>query len=70
MDYLKQIMSDANGAPSSKRYITVLFSLVLCCAFITSIIYNTKADPEIVHAMMYVIIAGLGICGAEKFSPK
>jgi NADH:ubiquinone oxidoreductase subunit 6 (subunit J) len=48
----------------------VLFALALCGAFITSIVMGTKADPEIVHAVMYVIITGLGMSGAEKFAPK
>ncbi len=71
MDYFKQIMQDSTGSPSSKRWITVLFALALCGAFITSIVMGTKAaDPEIVHAVMYVIITGLGMSGAEKFAPK
>ena len=70
MDYFKQIMQDSTGSPSSKRWITVLFALALCGAFITSIVMNTKADPEIVHAVMYIIITGLGMSGAEKFAPK
>jgi FtsH-binding integral membrane protein len=70
MDYFKQIMQDSTGSPSSKRWITVLFALALCGAFITSIVMSTKADPEIVHAVMYVIITGLGMSGAEKFAPK
>lgn len=70
MDYLKQIMQDSNGSASSKRWITALFSLALLGALIASIVMNTKADPEIVHAVMYVIITGLGMTGAEKFAPK
>ena len=70
MQYFKQIMQDNSGCPSSKRWITGLFSVALCTAFISSIILNTKADPEIVHAIMYVIITGLGMTGAEKFAPK
>lgn len=69
-NYIKQIMQDGSGTPSSKRWIAVICSLTLCGAFISSIVLNTKADPEIVHAMMYIIIAGLGITGAEKFAPK
>lgn len=70
MDYFKQIMQDSTGSPSSKRWITVLFALALCGAFITSIVMSKNADPEIVHAVMYVIITGLGMSGAEKFAPK
>ena len=70
MDYIKRIMADTNGEPSSKRWITAIFSLTLCGALISSIIYNTKADAEIVHAVMYIIITGLGMTGAEKFAPK
>lgn len=70
MDYFKQIMQDSSGSPSSKRWVTILFALTLCGAFIASIVTGTKADPAIVNAVMYVIIAGLGMSGAEKFAPK
>lgn len=47
-----------------------MFSLTLCGALFSSIIMNTKADPEIINAIMYVIISGIGMCGAERFAPK
>ena len=70
INYFLQIMQDSNGSPSSKRWVVLLFSLALCGAFISSVVLNTKADAEIVNAIMYVIITGLGMSGAEKFAPK
>jgi len=70
LDYFKNMMADDKGNASSKRWVAVICSFVLCGALISSIVLNTKADPEIVHAMMYIIIAGLGITGIEKFASK
>jgi hypothetical protein len=70
MEYIKKIMQDPDGSPSSKRWVVLICSLALCGAFITSILYATKADPELVHAIQYIIMVGLGMSGAEKFAPK
>ena len=68
--YFLQIMEDTKGCPSSKRWVVLMFSLTLCGALISSIVFNTKADDVIVTSIMYVIVAGLGMSGAEHFAPN
>lgn len=68
--YIENIMQDGDGNPSSKRWITAFFSLLLGVGFFVSMIGGYKVDPELLHALMYIIIAGLGITGAEKFAPS
>ena len=70
IEYFKGVLSDSNGNPSSKRWVTILFTVLLAVGVILSIIKGQSGDPEIVRAMMYIIIAGLGMTGAERFAPS
>lgn len=70
LDYIKGILANGNGTPSSKRVISVLFSLLIAVAFIANLGWNLDVDDNILDAVMLVVIAGLGITGIEKFAPK
>ena len=63
-------MADSDGSPSSKRLITVLATLLMTTGFLGNLFFNLTIDEHLFDAVMYVIIAGLGITGAEKFAKK
>lgn len=70
LSYVKGILADGKGVPSSKRVISVLFALLIAAAFIANLGWNLDVDDNILDAVMLVVIAGLGITGIEKFAPK
>lgn len=70
IDYIKGIMSDNQGTPSSKRAVTMLAALLMAVGFIANLFWDYTVDQFIFESVMYVVIAGLGITGAEKFAPK
>ena len=70
VDYIKGIVGDTDGLPSSKRIVSVVFALLLMGAFIGNMGWGLTVDDNLLDAVMMVIIAGLGITGIEKFATK
>ena len=73
MDILGQIkgmMSEGDGKLSNKRVITLLSTVMLVVAFVANVFMAKHIDDNILNAIMFVIIGGMGITGMEKFAPK
>lgn len=70
IDYIKGILGDTDGLPSSKRIISVTFSLLVMIAFVANLGWDLSVDDNLLDAVMMIIIAGLGITGIEKFAGK
>jgi hypothetical protein len=70
LDYIKGILADGKGVPSSKRVISIIFALLIGIAFVANLGWNLDVDDNILDAVMLIVIAGLGITGIEKFAPK
>jgi hypothetical protein len=70
LDYIKGILADGSGAPSSKRVISVIFSILIGAAFVANLGWGLTIDDNILDAVMIVVVAGLGITGIEKFAPR
>ena len=68
--YLKGIMADSNGSPSSKRLVTMLATFLVAMGYVANLFWEYKVEQFMFESMMYIVIAGLGITGAEKFAPK
>lgn len=69
-DYLKGVMADDNGNPSSKRAVTLVATLMMIIGYFANLFWDYTVDQFIYESIMYVVIAGLGITGAEKFAPE
>jgi hypothetical protein len=69
-DYFKNVMQDSEGNPSSKRWITLLCTVLLATAFIANLFFGFKVEQYMFDAVAYIVIAGVGIAGAEKFAKK
>lgn len=69
---LKGMLADSNDATmlSSKR--VVAFLAFVCCviAFFVDLFSNYNVSPNLFDAMMWIVVAGLGFTGLEKFAPK
>lgn len=70
VDYIKGILGDTDGLPSSKRVISTLFALLIGIAFVANLGWDLTVDDNVLDAVMFVVIAGLGLTGIEKFANK
>jgi hypothetical protein len=69
---LKGMLADSHDAEclSSKR--VVAFLAFICCvvAFFVDLFSNYNVSANLFDAMMWIVVAGLGFTGLEKFAPK
>lgn len=70
IEYLKGMMADHAGSPSTKRVVTVLFAILIMVAFVANLFWGYHVDDKLVDSVMYIVIAGFGFTGVEKFAPK
>lgn len=70
IDYVKGILADSGGTPSSKRAITFLFAVLIMVAFVANLFWGYQVDEKLVDSVMMVVIAGFGFTGVEKFAPS
>ena len=70
LSYLHGIMADKDGSPSSKRLVTILATILVAIGYIANLFWDYTVEQFMFESMMYIVIAGLGITGAEKFAPK
>lgn len=70
IEYLKGMLADGSGTPSSKRIISVVFAVLIGIGYCANLFYGLKVDDNLLDAVMMVVIAGLGITGVEKFAPR
>ena len=69
-EYLKGIMADSHGNPSSKRVVTMIATILMVVGYTANLFWDYTVDQFMFESIMYIVIAGLGITGAEKFAPK
>lgn len=70
IDYIKGVLADSAGAPSTKRVISVIFAILIGVAFVANLGWGLSVDDNLLDAVMMVVIAGLGFTGVEKFAPR
>lgn len=70
LSQIKGMMSEGDGKLSNKRVITLLSTVMLVVAFVANVFQGKHIDDNILNAIMFVIIGGMGITGMEKFAPK
>ena len=67
---LKEMLAEGDGKLSNKRVITLLSTVMLVVAFVANVFMGKHIDDNLLNAIMFVIIGGMGITGMEKFAPK
>lgn len=70
IDYLKGMLGDSAGNPSSKRIISTVFAILIGIAFVANLGWGLTVADNLLDAVMMVVIAGLGFTGVEKFAPR
>lgn len=68
-NYIKQVLQDTNGSYSSKRAVTLFCVMLLSIGYIANLFWDYTVDQFMFESVMYVVIAGLGLSGAERFAP-
>ena len=69
-NYFSNVLKDVDNAYSSKRLVVLLAMVSLITAFFSNLFFDSTIDQFMFDGMMYIVVAGLGIVGAEKFSPS
>lgn len=70
LDYIKNILADSAGSPSSKRVVSVIFAILIGAAFVANLGWGLTVDDNILDAVMMIVIGGLGFTSIEKFAPR
>lgn len=70
VNYIKGILGDTDGLPSSKRIVSVIFAILIGGAFVANLVWDLTIDDNVLDAVMLITIAGLGLTGIEKFASK
>jgi hypothetical protein len=68
--YLGEVLKDTDNHPSSKRLIAFLSFILIFIGYISNLFWGYKIDPNINNSVTYIVITGIGMACAEKFSPK
>ena len=67
---LASMIADSDGEVSSKRVVTFLCVLAMLVTWGANLFYGLQITEFIFEGLMYIIIVGLGVATAEKFSRK
>jgi general stress protein CsbA len=70
LGYIRNMMADGNGNPSSKRWVAVVATILIVIGYIANLFWDYTIEEFIFNGVMYIVIGALGITGAEKFAPK
>lgn len=67
---VKEILSDVGGRLSSKRIFTLLGFIMIMSGFYGDLIWDLSVADVVFESVTFIVIAGLGFTGAEKFAPS
>lgn len=67
---ISMLSDSADGSISSKRVVTTMAFVMCSAGFIANMFWGLTVQQFMFDSMMYIVIAGMGIVGAEKFAPK
>jgi len=67
---LSSMISDVDGSVSSKRVVTFLCVGAMLVTWAANLFYGLQITEFIFEGLMYIIIVGLGVATAEKFTRK
>lgn len=68
--FFKEIFQDHADNFSSKRLVTILAVIMMTTGFFGDLFWDISIPQFMYEAVMYIVIAGLGFTGAEKFADR
>lgn len=69
-EYLKMIMCDSQGSPSSKRWIALITFILIVVSWALDVFWKMTSTEYIFNALVFLVVGCLGITGLEKFAPN
>lgn len=70
ISYIKSMMADRSGNPSSKRWIAMISTILVSVGYIANLFWDYTVEKFMFDAMTYIVLGSLGITGVEKFANK
>jgi len=68
--YFQDVLKDnETNSYSSKRFVTIFCVFLIAVGYIANLFGNFTVEQFMFESLMYIVIAGLGISGAERFAP-
>lgn len=68
---IKSMVADShNDSISSKRVVVFLCVIMMIVGFVANVGYGVEVSEHIYTAIMYVVLAGVGLTGIEKFAQQ
>lgn len=61
------MIQDVEGYISSKRVITFVCAILVITAFLVDLFSEFSVSEYVFNGIMYIVVAGLGFIGAERF---
>lgn len=65
-----QILCDVDGQLSSKRIVVFLCTIALLTTWACNLWWGATPEEFIFDGLLYIVVVGLGVTAAEKFSRK
>lgn len=65
-----QMLSDVDGQISSKRIVVFLCTIALLTTWACNLWWGATPEEFIFQGLLYIVVVGLGVTTAEKFSRK
>lgn len=69
LQIMREILSD-DGSLSSKRVVSFLAFIAMIVSYFVDQFTTHSVKPDLFDSLMWIVIAGLGITGVEKFAKK
>lgn len=68
--FIKEIFQDHADNFSSKRLVTILCVVMMATGFFGDLFWDISVPQFMYEAVMYIVVAGVGFTGAEKFADR
>ena len=68
--WIKEVLSDVDGFPSSKRVITFISLFVLIVLTYCNSVLHLRIEQYMFEAFRDIVFFGIGLVGAEKFTNR
>jgi len=70
INWVKGLLMDERGIPSSKRFIGIVAGLSLCIALFINLFTSEPVEPTIVQSVAIICVGGLGLASVDKIWGK
>lgn len=66
-DFLKKVLADVDGNPSSKRVITMISFVLVAFGYVSNIFFDIPLKDFVFEGVLWLTGAGLGFSTLEHF---